>query len=153
MSGYGSITESTRVFGETGVPSKPEDARIGCAWFWDPCSLSDSSDCPTRLPADVSRWNGFEEEPVGRGERTEDWSRSSHAITVCRCWLAVDVALRYAQIKRCGEVRIMKLGGERRDGMIKRCAHILLVGCGKAGPAQRENGYAHPSSSSGRGGT
>ena len=112
MSGYGSISESTRVFGETGVPSKPEDTRSGCAWFWDACSLSDSSDCPTRLPARVSRWNGFEEDPVGRGEHTEDWSRTSHAIVVCQCWLAVDVALRYAPIKACGEVPIMKLGRE-----------------------------------------
>ena len=29
MSGYGSISESTKGFGETGVPSKPEDARSG----------------------------------------------------------------------------------------------------------------------------
>ena len=30
-------------------------------------------------------------------------------------------------------------GGERRDVMINKCAHILLVGCGKDGPARGEN--------------
>ena len=97
-SGYGSISESTRVLGETGVSSEPDDARRGCSWFCDPCSSSDSSDCPALFR--VSSWNGFEAEPVGRGERTEDWSRSSHAITFCLCWSEVDVALRYASIER-----------------------------------------------------
>ena len=77
-SGYGSISESTMVFGETGVSPKPKDAQCGCAWSWDPC-LSDSSDCPALLPAHVSSWNGFEAEPVGRGEHTEDWSRAGQS--------------------------------------------------------------------------
>jgi hypothetical protein len=32
-SGYGSISESTSVLGETGVSSEPDDARRGCAWL------------------------------------------------------------------------------------------------------------------------
>src|SRR6267142_1029040 len=32
-SGYGSMSDSTRVFGETGVSSEPDDARRGCACF------------------------------------------------------------------------------------------------------------------------
>jgi len=30
-------------------------------------------------------------------------------------------------------------GGERQDVMVNKCAHILLVGCGKDGPARGEN--------------
>ena len=96
---YGSISESTRVLGETGVSSEPDDARRVCPWFYDPCSSSDSSGCPALLPARVSSWNGFEAEPAGRGEHTEDWGGSSHAITFCRCWSEVDVAVRCAWIE------------------------------------------------------
>jgi hypothetical protein len=43
-SGYGSISDSTRVLGESGASPEPDEA--GRAWtcFCDACSSSDSSD-------------------------------------------------------------------------------------------------------------
>ena len=81
-SGYGSISDSTRVFGERGASPEPDDAGRAWACFCDACSSSDSSDWPPPLSTRVSSWNGFAAVPARTGaDRTEDWSRSSHAIT------------------------------------------------------------------------
>jgi hypothetical protein len=96
-SAYGSIS-STRVFGESGESSEPDDARRGCACCCCCCfrSSSDSSESPV-----LSSWKGFLARPDRTGgDRTEDWSRSSHAITVCRWWSLEGVAMRYASIER-----------------------------------------------------